>query len=122
MHVTVGAVPLTQLGSQALAESTESIRSRVACARSAQQRRFARQSRMSCNAHAPGRWMDAHGNIDAHARAMLERAAIALSLSARSYHRVLKVARTIADIDRDEKVMESHVAEALRYRPVPRAL
>ncbi|MEO5903076.1 MAG: ATP-binding protein, partial [Gemmatimonadaceae bacterium] len=52
------------------------------------------------------------------ARTLLQKAAGALSLSARGYHRVLKVARTIADIDQDDAVTERHVAEALRYRPI----
>jgi magnesium chelatase family protein len=72
---------------------------------------------ISCNAHAPGRWIDSRGGINPDARALLHKAACRLSLSARSYHRVLKVARTIADIDEDSQVAERHVAEALRYRP-----
>ena len=72
---------------------------------------------MSCNAHAPGRWIDANGFIDPGARSLLQRAAESLSLSARGYHRVLKVARTIADIDGESRVLEAHIGEALRYRP-----
>ena len=61
--------------------------------------------------------MDSHGNVDSSARSLLQKAAGNLALSARGYHRVLKVSRTIADIDRDPRVREYHVAEALRYRP-----
>jgi magnesium chelatase family protein len=69
-----------------------------------------------CNAHAPGRWLDAHGGVESSARALLASAADRLALSARGYHRVLKVARTIADLDGADRVEPPAVAEALRYR------
>ena len=119
MHVTAGAVPLSDLSSGKSAESTCDIRKRVCHARQRQARRFARLRGVLCNAHAPGRWMDSHGCIDTPARSLLQAAASRLSLSARAYHRVLKVARTIADIEEEEAVRGCHVAEALRYRPVP---
>ena len=117
MHVATGAVAISELSSASIAEKTQSIRERVVIARSVQTERFARVRGISCNAHAPGRWIDSHGGIDSPARALLERAASRLSLSARAYHRVLKVARTIADLDGDKRVSDRHVSEALRYRP-----
>ena len=117
MHVTAGAVALTDLSSGKLEESTTDIRKRVTRAREAQHRRFARIRGISSNAHASGRWIDHHGEIESSARALLQRAASSLSLSARGYHRVLKVARTIADIDCEDRVTHSPVAEALCYRP-----
>jgi magnesium chelatase family protein len=54
------------------------------------------------------------------ARRMLEQAALTLALSARGYHRVLKVSRTIADLDGSSGIAEPHIAEALRYRPITR--
>jgi magnesium chelatase family protein len=117
MHVPVNAVAIAELSLDTASESTASIRERVAAARQIQAQRFRNLEGVTCNAHAPGRWIDAHARVDPGARALLQRAASALSLSARGYHRVLKVARTIADIDREAKVRESHVAEALRYRP-----
>ena len=117
MHVTAGAVALTDLSSGKLEESTTDIRKRVTRAREAQLRRFARLHGISSNAHASGRWIDHHGEIESSARALLQRASSSLSLSARGYHRVMKVARTIADIDCEDRVCSSHVAEALRYRP-----
>ena len=117
MHVGVGAVALRDLSLEAASEPTASIRERVVRARSAQRERFRRLRGIACNAHAPGRWIDSHGVVDDSARALLQKAAGTLSLSARSYHRVLKVSRTIADIDCDDRVRTSHVAEALRYRP-----
>ena len=120
MHVAVGAVPLNDLSSSENAESSSVIRKRVAGARRKQDCRFARLRSVQCNAHAPGRWIDSHGCIESSARALLQKAAGSLSLSARGYHRVLKVARTIADIDQDDFVTERHVSEALRYRPAGR--
>jgi magnesium chelatase family protein len=119
MHVSVGAVALRDLASPSRAESTQEIRHRVVAARARQVERFHKLRGVSCNAHVPGRWLDAHGGISDACRAVLERAAGALSLSARGYHRVLKVARTIADLDGEPVVSAAHVSEALRYRPAP---
>ena len=69
---------------------------------------------VGCNAHAAGRWIDAHGGVTSDARSLLHRAADGLALSARGYHRVLKVARTIADLDESSSVLAMHVAETLR--------
>jgi len=117
MHVAVGAVALHDLSSETPSESTGEIRQRVARARRSQVERYVKLRGVTCNAHVPGRWIDSHGGLDRDARALLHRAAGSLSLSARSYHRVLRVSRTIADIDGDREVRECHVAEALRYRP-----
>ncbi len=116
MHVAVGAVPLNDLSSSANGEPSSAIRDRVARARAGQTARYVKLRGVQCNAHAPGRWIDSHGCIEGAARSLLQKAAVSLSLSARGYHRVLKVARTIADIDEDASVTERHVAEALRYR------
>jgi magnesium chelatase family protein len=117
MHVAVGAVPLNDLSSSAGGEPSATVRTRVDAARARQQTRFSRLRGVECNAHAPGRWIDSHGVVESSARNLLQKAAGSLSLSARGYHRVLKVARTIADIDAEDAVSERHVAEALRYRP-----
>jgi magnesium chelatase family protein len=117
MHVAVGPVALRDLSSPVQGETTAVISERVAAARAIQTKRFRRLKGVNCNAHAPGRWIDAYGSIEDGARSLLQRAAESLSLSARGYHRVLKVARTIADIDGAASVAEPHVAEAIRYRP-----
>lgn len=120
MHVTVGRVPLSELSVSNEKESSTKMRGRVSVARARQRKRYAGMSSVTCNAHAAGRWIDAHGQVTAPARAMLHRAAEGLMLSARGYHRVLKVARTIADLDESNSVDVSHVAEALRYRHISR--
>jgi magnesium chelatase family protein len=120
MHVTVGAVALRDLSGAPTGEKSASIRRRVEAARNRQRRRFARTRGVSCNAYANGRWLDSKTPVHFDARRLLQTAAEKLALSARGYHRVLKVARTIADLESANEIAATHVAEALRYRPVVR--
>ena len=120
MHVTVGAVALRDLSGAPTGDSSSVIRARVEHARNRQRQRFVRSPGITCNAYARGRWLDAHTPIDPGARSLLQTAAERLRLSARGYHRVLKVARTIADLEEQQQVAPDHVAEALRYRPITR--
>ncbi len=118
MHVTVGAVALRELSAKNGSESSASIRARVEMARARQHDRFRKMPGVSCNAFASGRWLDANGKVDEGARSLLQSASERLGLSARGYHRVLKVARTIADLEQSASIEAAHVGEALRYRPV----
>jgi magnesium chelatase family protein len=118
MHVTLSAVAAESLQRQSDGESSAVIRARVERSRAVQRARYASlESSVSCNAHASGRWLLAHGRVEAEARALLGAAMETLKLSARGYHRVLRVSRTIADLENSETVAERHLAEALRYRP-----
>jgi len=117
MHVTVGAVALRDLSKSTNADSSASIRLRVERARATQRTRYARKRGISCNAFAVGRWLDASTPVHVDARTLLQTAAERLGLSARGYHRVLKVARTIADLEDVSEIAPAHIAEALRYRP-----
>ena len=121
MHVPVGAVALRDLSSDSpVCEASSSMRQRVGNARCAQRKRYRSVRGVTCNAHVPGRWLDRHTPVETEARSLLHSAAAALELSARAYHRVLKVARTIADLGSEERIAACHVAEALRYRPLVR--
>jgi magnesium chelatase family protein len=117
MHVTLGAVPIRALRDGGTREPSATVRGRVELARERQRRRYAGQRGVRCNAHTSGRALDAGGLFEAEARRVLEDAADRLNLSARGFHRVLKVARTIADLADRDVVGKADVAEALRYRP-----
>ena len=118
MHVHVGAVPPRALGGETHGESSAAIRARVEGARGIQRWRYSGVTGVSANAHAPTRWLERTGTVERAAREMLARAAEELGFTARSYHRVLRVARTIADLDGRDAVLPEHVAEAVRYRPI----
>jgi magnesium chelatase family protein len=120
MHVTVGAVALNELSGNSTGDRSATIRARVENARARQRRRFAKCKGISCNAFANGRWMDAHTPVSREARTLLQEAAERLALSARGYHRVLKVARTIADLAQSSEIGMQQIGEALRYRPAAR--
>jgi magnesium chelatase family protein len=114
LHVQVPPVSIERLAACAQGERSSEIRERVEAARGRQRARYRDDS---CNARAPGRWLDAHGGLERAARALLGGAAERLHLSARAFHRVLRVARTIADLEASESITTAHVAEALGYRP-----
>jgi magnesium chelatase family protein len=115
LHLTLNPVALKTLGSRETAEPSATIRARVEAARERQRKRYATRSRVTCNAQMSGRAI--LDNVSADGAELLHQAAEQMSLSARGYYRVLKVARTIADLAREESVLPIHVAEALRYRP-----
>ncbi len=121
VHVTVGSVPLRALVGQAPEMTSREMRGRVQHARARQLHRFVSGTAgtgVTCNAHASGRWLESHSPVTAEGRSLLHEAAERLSLSARGYHRVLKVARTIADLAGEDAVGTTAVGEALRYRPL----
>ena len=117
MHVTLAPVSSDVLANTKIGQSSAIIRVRVAKSRERQRERYRALSSGSTNAHVPGRWLLMHGHVDSDARRLLSSAMEDLGLSARAYHRVLRVARTIADIEESQSVECNHVAEALRYRP-----
>jgi magnesium chelatase family protein len=117
MHVTLGAVSPAALNGVADGESSSTIRARVEASRRIQRERYASLAGVQCNAHASGRWLLANGGIDHGARSLLTSAMESLKLSARGYHRVLRVARTIADLAGSGEVEAQQLADAFRYKP-----
>ena len=115
LHVNVPPVALAKLSQRCTAEDSAAIRHRVQLARTRQRARYS--SDAACNARAPGRWLEIHGELESSARGLLTSAGERLHLSARAYHRVLRVARTIADLEQSNTIGSAHLAEALGYRP-----
>ncbi len=120
LHIPVPSVALSRLTSTEGAESSETIRSRVSAAREAQNHRFRDVEGLFCNGSMGPREIQRWCHPGAGVVALLERAVDQLELSARGYHRVLKVARTIADLDGVERLLPAHVAEAVQYRLLDR--
>ena len=115
LHINVPAVALAKLSQSCTGDSSAAVRERVQCARARQRTRYSSDD--ACNALAPGRWLEVHGALESSARALLTGAGERLHLSARAYHRVLRVARTIADLEQSNAIGSPHVSEALGYRP-----
>ncbi|MFQ5439055.1 MAG: YifB family Mg chelatase-like AAA ATPase [Paracoccaceae bacterium] len=112
-------VPAVSLGDLSLPESGDgsaAVAGRVKSARDIQARRFAHQDGIRVNADAEGALLQEISSPDSEGAALLNRAAERFHLSARGYHRILRVARTIADLDGAKKVGQPHLAEAISYR------
>jgi len=119
IRIEVPAVTAADLILPAPAEPSSQVASRVAAARAIQRDRFARLGlSAACNGQCAPSVIEKIAALDAPAMALLRNAAEAMHLSARGYHRVLKVARTLADLDGTEPVGRIHLAEALSYRAV----
>jgi magnesium chelatase family protein len=126
LHVHVRRVPPAALDARERGPTSATLAERVAAARAWQRARYERTQRdgerspPATNAGVPARTLTTTAALDREARALLLTAADRLRLSARSYHRVLRVARTIADLDDAPEVGARHVAESLRFRPPER--
>ncbi|WP_296766348.1 YifB family Mg chelatase-like AAA ATPase [Sediminimonas sp.] len=116
MRIEVPPVAFSDLGLPAAGDASVTVAARVADARACQQARFADQPSAHLNADAEGAMLEEIATPDTEGRALLARAADRFGLTARGYHRVLRVARTIADLDGADAVALPHLAEALSYR------
>jgi magnesium chelatase family protein len=116
LRVEVPPVAFTDLDLPSSGESSATVAARVAKARAVQDTRFRDQPQMRVNADMEGAVLDEAATPDAEGKALLLRVAERMGLSARGYHRVLRVARTIADLDGSDTVRQPHVAEAIGYR------
>ena len=120
IHCEIQAVPFAELSKMQPGESSATIRQRVIKARKIQEERFKPYKGIHCNAMMTERMIHQFAEPDASSMDMLRRAMERLKLSARAYSRILKVARTIADLDNSEKVLSQHIAEAIGYRNLDR--
>src|SRR5215475_9015283 len=122
LHIEVPQVKFREMTSERNGESSSQIRERVITARERQQARFASKPKISCNARMGSRELKAHCAIDAATLEMLKFAMTDLNLSARAHDRILKVARTIADLAGLERIASEHISEAIQYRSLDRQL
>ena len=119
LHIEVPAVKYRELVDRTDGESSSAIAARVQACRNLQLERF-KGAKVHCNAHMTPRHIRKHCELDAAGNRMLELVTDRLGLSARSYNRILKVSRTIADLENSENISEQHLAEAIQYRSLDR--
>jgi magnesium chelatase family protein len=122
LHIEVPAVKFREITSESNGESSTEIRERVVAARRRQQQRFREKPRITCNARMGTRELKQFCALDDPTMEMLKFAMADLKLSARAYDRVLKVARTIADLADSEKIASDHIGEAIQFRSLDRQL
>ena len=120
LHVEVPVVPFKDLSKMAPGEPSSAIRERVIRARRIQEERFKPFKGIYCNAQMTERMLHEFAEPDAASLNLLRMAMERLKLSARAYSRILKVARTIADLAGSEQVQSMHIAEAIGYRNLDR--
>jgi magnesium chelatase family protein len=121
IQINVPALAFEELAAPPRSESSESVRQRVNAARGRQLARLgSAESGLYNNAQMGPREIQAHCQVDAHGHALLKAAVERLGLSARGFDRLLKVSRTIADLDGSEGIKSKHLAEAIQYRSLDR--
>ncbi|OFX21589.1 MAG: magnesium chelatase [Bacteroidetes bacterium GWA2_31_9b] len=121
IHVEVVPVSYDKLSEIKPAESSASIRERVIIAREIQSKRFENFENIYCNAQMSSKQIREFCEIDSAGQTLLKKAMEKLGLSARAYDRILKVSRTIADLEGKEKIQAYHLAEAIQYRSLDRS-
>ncbi|MBL7924062.1 MAG: YifB family Mg chelatase-like AAA ATPase [Bacteroidia bacterium] len=121
LHIEVVPVPFRELNKGHAAEPSRDIRRRVMNARDIQAQRFSEEKGMHSNAMMSSRQIREHCRIDEAGQQLMKAAMERLDLSARAYDRILKVARTIADLDNSAPIRNEHLAEAINYRSMDRA-
>ena len=122
LHVEVPPVRFREITSERTGESSAAIRERVVAARRRQQARFGSRPRVTCNARMTSRDLKQHCALDESTLEMLKLAMNDLNLSARAYDRILKVARTIADLAEADRIAADHLSEAIQLRSLDRQL
>ncbi|MFH1288929.1 MAG: YifB family Mg chelatase-like AAA ATPase [bacterium] len=120
IHLDVPAVKFKDISSKVPAESSEDIKFRINKARDAQKDRFKNHKKIFCNAHMGHRDIKKYCEIDENSLNLLKGAIQKMGFSARAYDRILKVSRTIADLEGTETIQQSHILEAIQYRSLDR--
>jgi len=122
LHIEVPAVEYRDVSSERAEENSTAIRERIARARQKQHERFSRDAKTNCNARMTTRHLKTHCKLSADSQELIRIAMTELNLSARAYDRILKVSRTIADLDNKIDISPEHVSEAIQYRTFDRTL
>ncbi|MCX8055368.1 MAG: YifB family Mg chelatase-like AAA ATPase [Ignavibacteria bacterium] len=120
IHVEVPAVKYQELSSKLSSEPSSAIRERVINARSIQSKRFENESNVFKNADMNTKLIRKYCSLDEQSQSLMKMAMTKLGFSARAYDRILKVARTIADLAGDQDISSSHISEAIQYRSLDR--
>jgi len=120
IHIEVTPVPVSQLNKEEKSESSAAIRERVVAARAIQTARFANHPGVHCNAQMGSKLTRQFCALDDECRAIMEQAMNRLGLSARAYDRILRVSRTIADLEASPDIKTYHLQEAITYRSLDR--
>ena len=120
IHLEVVPVPFEKLSEKRANETSSQIRDRVTTARKRQEERFAGQKGTHCNAQMSSKQLRKYCELDSASQELLKNAMQRLGLSARAYDRILKVSRTIADLEGKENIESHHLAEAIQYRSLDR--
>jgi magnesium chelatase family protein len=120
LQIEIEPVSFDDMASKAPGESSEAIRNRVVRARQIQQQRYKDEPGVYCNAQIGSRLIHTYAWPDEAGLAKLRERMTKLNMSARSFDRILRVARTIADLDNCERVLARHIAEAISYRNLDR--
>jgi len=121
IHIEVPAVKYKELRSPASAEDSAAVRQRVIAARNRQTQRYSTEKKIYSNAQMIPKILRKHCAISPEGEKLLENAITRLGLSARAHDRILKVARTIADLDAAENIEPRHLSEAIQYRTLDRS-
>jgi magnesium chelatase family protein len=122
IHIEVPALAYEELSRKEPGEGSAPMRRDVVAARERQLERYRSERTIYCNAHMESRHIRRFCELDEQSRSLLKNAIDRLGLSARAYDRILKVSRTIADLDGRESIHSSHIAEAIQYRSLDRKL
>lgn len=120
IHIEIVPVPFEKLSELRDAESSQAVRERVIKARQIQEERFNAIPGVYCNAQMSSKQMRSFAQLDKAGAELLKNAMQRLNLSARAYDRIIKVARTIADLDNTAEILSNHIAEAINYRNLDR--
>jgi magnesium chelatase family protein len=120
IHIEVTPVPFDKLSDDRKGETSVEIRERVTRARDIQTKRFSKSETVHYNAQMNTKQIRKHCVLDEGSKVLLKTAMERLNLSARAYDRILKVSRTIADLEGSETVNGSHISEAIQYRSLDR--